>query len=240
MSKSAYPFVDIHHHIIYGLDDGAQTWEQTQQMLEKAWENRIHRIIATPHAEPGLKPFPLRELMERMARAQAWCDEQGMQLEILPGCEILYTPQAVRMLRDGLIPTLAETEYVLVEFVPTAPYSVLLNAAKALTRAGYKPVFAHIERYRCLRWPGRVWKLKQAYHITMQMNADTICRKHSFFNQLWVNRVIRKGCIDIAATDSHNVTSRPCQMRACYRELKQRFGVETANRLCIENPSKIV
>ena len=71
MSRSVYKFVDIHHHLIYGLDDGAQTWEQTQQMLERAWQNKIHRIIATPHAEPGLKPFPMQEFTERMEQARA-------------------------------------------------------------------------------------------------------------------------------------------------------------------------
>ena len=97
-------FVDIQHHLIYGLDDGAQTWEQTQQMLTQAGENGIRRIIATPHAEPGMRPFPMRELMERIRQAREWCIQQGMQLEILPGCEIFYTPQTVRMLRDGVIP----------------------------------------------------------------------------------------------------------------------------------------
>lgn len=62
----------------------------------------------------------MRELMERIRQARDWCIQQGMQLEILPGCEIFYTPQTVRMLRDGLIPTLAESEFVLVEFLPTA------------------------------------------------------------------------------------------------------------------------
>ena len=122
-------FVDIHHHLIYGLDDGAQTWEQTQQMLTQARENGIRRIIATPHAEPGMRPFPMRELMERIRQARDWCIQQGMQLEILPGCEIFYTPQTVRMLRDGLIPTLAESEFVLVEFLPTAPYRELQSAS---------------------------------------------------------------------------------------------------------------
>ena len=168
-------FVDIHHHLIYGLDDGAQTWEQTQQMLTRAGENGIRRIIATPHAEPGMRPFPMRELMERIQQA----------------------------------------------------------------RAGYMPVFAHIERYRCLRWPGRVRKLKRDFSVCMQMNAETICRKHSFFSQRWVNAVIQKGYVDFAATDSHNVTSRACRMRACYRELQQRFGEQTAERLCIVNPAEI-
>ena len=69
-------FVDIHHHLIYGLDDGAQTWEQTQQMLTQAGENGLRRSIATPHAEPGMRPFPMRELMERIRQAREWCIQQ--------------------------------------------------------------------------------------------------------------------------------------------------------------------
>ena len=81
--------------------------------------------------------------------------------------------------------------------------------------------------------------MKRDFSVCMQMNADTICRKHSFFSQRWVNAVIQKGYVDFAATDSHNVTSRACRMRACYRELQQRFGEQTAERLCIVNPAGI-
>ena len=232
-------FVDIHHHLIYGMDDGAQTWEQTRQMLTSAWKNGIDRIIATPHAEPGMEPFPMEQLTRRIQKAQSWCDEQRMQMEILPGCEIFYTPQTVCMLREGLIPTLAGSNYVLVEFLPGAPYSELIGAAKTLTAVGYQPIFAHIERYRCLRWPGRVQLLRERYGVSMQMNVDTICRRHSFFSQRWVNSMLRKGYIDVAATDAHNVTSRPCRMRDGYQALQKRFGQEMADRLCIEFPGQI-
>lgn len=239
MQGSMEGFVDIHHHLIYGMDDGAQTWEQTQQMLTRAWQNDIDRIIATPHAEPGMEPFPMEQLMRRIRRAQSWCDEQRMQMEILPGCEIFYTPQTVRMLREGLIPTLAGSDYVLVEFSPAAPYSELIGAAKTLTAVGYQPIFAHIERYRCLRWPGRVQLLRERYGISMQMNVDTICRKHAFLSQRWVDTMLRKGYIDVAATDAHNVTSRPCCMKDGYQALQKRFGQEMADRLCIEFPGQI-
>ena len=160
-------------------------------------------------------------------------------MEILPGCEIFYTPQTVCMLREGLIPTLAGSNYVLVEFLPGAPYSELIGAAKTLTAVGYQPIFAHIERYGCLRWPGRVRLLRERYGVSMQMNVDTICRRHSFFSQRWVNSMLRKGYIDVAATDAHNVTSRPCRMRDGYQALQKRFGQEMADRLCIEFPGQI-
>ena len=143
-------FVDIHHHLIYGMDDGAQTWEQTQQMLTSAWKNGIDRIIATPHAEPGMEPFPMEQLTRRIQKAQSWCDEQRMQMEILPGCEIFYTPQTVCMLREGLIPTLAGSNYVLVEFLPGAPYSELmftLAGARSITAGALRRQHADERRH---------------------------------------------------------------------------------------------
>ena len=114
-----------------------------------------------------------------------------------------------------------------------------LASAKTLTAVGYQPIFAHIERYRCLRWPGRVQLLRERYGVSMQMNVDTICRRHSFFSQRWVNSMLRKGYIDVAASDAHNVTSRPCRMRDGYQALQKRFGQEMADRLCIEFPGQI-
>ena len=57
MSNSFHGIVDIHHHLVYGLDDGSQSMEQTIQMLELAYRNGVDCIVATPHAEPGRKPF---------------------------------------------------------------------------------------------------------------------------------------------------------------------------------------
>ena len=160
-------FVDIHHHLIYGMDDGAQTWEQTRQMLTSAWKNGIDRIIATPHAEPGMEPFPMEQLTRRIQKAQSWCDEQRMQMEILPGCEIFYTPQTVCMLREGLIPTLAGSNYVLVEFLPGAPYSELIGAAK--TDSG--GLSADFRAYRALQ----MFTLAGARSIT----AGALRRQHA-------------------------------------------------------------
>ncbi|MFR8178529.1 MAG: CpsB/CapC family capsule biosynthesis tyrosine phosphatase [Christensenellales bacterium] len=97
---------------------------------------------------------------------------------------------------------------------------------------------AHSRALRCLRWPG-AFNYRERYGVSMQMNVDTICRRHSFFSQRWINSMLRKGYIDVAATDAHNVTSRPCRMRDGYQALQKRFGQEMADRLCIEFPGQI-
>ena len=240
MNNSFHGIVDIHHHLVYGLDDGSQSMEQTIQMLERAYRNGVGYIIATPHAEPGRKPFYMDIYLERLDEIRAWCAEAGIPIQIFSGSEILYTPETVNMLRMRRIPTLAETEYVLVEFTPQAPYKLLVQAATKLRKAGYRPIFAHIERYRCLRAAWRVHNLRRNYGVRMQMNAATICEKHGWLSQLWIDYVIEKGWIDYAASDAHNVSSRPCMMKLCYKTLKARFGKRIARRLCIAKPRRII
>ena len=240
MSNSFHGIVDIHHHLVYGLDDGSQSMEQTIQMLELAYRNGVDCIVATPHAEPGCKPFYMDEYMERLNEIRGWCAAVGLPIQIFSGAEILYTAATVDMLRSGKIPTLAGTDYVLVEFAPQAPYKLLVQAARKLRNAGYRPIFAHIERYRCLRAVWRVRDLRRNYGVRMQMNAATICWKHGWLSQLWIDYVIEKGWIDCAASDAHNVKNRPCMMKLCYKTLKVRFGKRTARRLCITRPSRII
>ena len=70
-----------------------------------------------------------------------------MELRILLGAEILYTDMTCRLLAEGRVPTLAGTEYVLVEFMPGVRYDALYKALEGILRAGYLPVVAHVERY---------------------------------------------------------------------------------------------
>ena len=240
MNNQVHGIVDLHHHLVYGMDDGAQSMEQTIQMLELAYRNSVHCIVATPHAEPGYKPFDLDVYLERLDEIRAWCNKAGLPIQILSGAEILYTPQTVAMLRAGRIPTLAETEYVLVEFTPQAPYKLLVQAAKKLRRAGYRPVFAHIERYKSLRAVWRVRDLRRDYGVRMQINAATVCGKNGWLRRLWLDYVIQKGWIDCVASDAHNIQNRRCMMKPCYKKLKARFGKRIAKRLCITRPMRIV
>ena len=73
-----------------------------------------------------------------------------MDLRLLLGAEILYTDMTCRLLSEGRVPTLAGTEYVLVEFMPGVRYDALYKALEGILRAGFLPVVAHVERYACL------------------------------------------------------------------------------------------
>ena len=76
---------DIHQHVLWGLDDGAQTPKVMHQMLHAAHEQQIRRIAATPHVYPGFKPFDMELYRRRLDEAQAYCDENKLDIELMSG-----------------------------------------------------------------------------------------------------------------------------------------------------------
>lgn len=232
--------VDIHHHLLYGVDDGARTARDMLCMLTNAQAQGISHIIATPHAIPGEKEFPMERCRRHLAMVQEMCRENGFLMDIHLGAEIFYSESALRLLAEGRIPTLAGTKYVLVEFAPDVKFDELCQAARRLGNMGYQSIFAHVERYRCLRRMKHLEQLHEEYQVLCQTNAHTVLRKQGFFERRWLRSAIESGLIDMAASDAHNVNGRRCRLGECYRELQDSFGEDIAQRLCVENPGSIL
>ncbi|MBE5808080.1 MAG: hypothetical protein E7317_07045, partial [Clostridiales bacterium] len=98
-------FVDIHHHIIYGMDDGAKSEEDMRNMLLKASADGITTIVATPHVTPGVHHFDWDRFDRHMEKARSFIKEQGIDMELYKGCEILYTDPTRHYLEDDRIPS---------------------------------------------------------------------------------------------------------------------------------------
>lgn len=225
-------FVDLHHHLIYGVDDGAQSLEDMQKMILRAAEEGVADIVCTSHVTPGYEPFPKEKYFAHLEDANAFIREQGIDLRVHPGCEVLYTDAAARLLREGHFPTLAGSEVVLVEFIPDAPFRQLVEAASSFGIAGYNVLFAHVERYDALRSLKNVRTLREEYGVHMQMNANTVIGKKGFFTERWVKHMLGDGYIDCVATDAHNLTYRACKMRQCHEVLASKYGADRADELC--------
>ncbi len=225
-------FVDLHHHLVYGVDDGAKNLEEMQKMMKHAISEGVTDIVCTSHVTPGFEPFPLDKYMEHLEKGRAYIQEEGLDLRLYSGCEILYTESAARLLREGKFPTLAESETVLVEFTPNTTYRQLAEAASSFGMAGYNVIFAHVERYEALRNLKNVRALREEFGVYMQMNANTVITKKGFFTELWVRHMLNDGYIDCIATDAHNLTYRKCQMRLAYEMIAGRYGKEKAEELC--------
>ena len=231
--KLTNKFTDIHHHILYGLDDGAATPEKMQEMLRKAAEDNIGRIIATPHVTPGVKRFERDQFDRALRAAQEYSAGENLNIEIYEGCEILYTDQTPRFLEEGRIPTLADTDLVLVEFSPDVQYKKLVDALESILTSGFSPIVAHVERYDCLaHHPSRAEKLKDEMDVYFQVNCTSIIGdKKGMGNKKFVEKLLDKDLIDAIGTDAHSPNKRPVRMMEAWQKLKKDFGKSYANEL---------
>lgn len=225
-------FVDIHHHLIYGVDDGPRTFEDMQQMILRAVSQQVTDIVCTSHATPGGHAFPSEVYLQHLQHARDWIAQEGLPLRLYAGCEVLYTDSSARLLREGQFPSLADSWNVLVEFTPDTDFRRLCDAARLIGNAGFNVIYAHVERYPALRNMAHVRQLREEYGVYMQMNANTVINRKGFFFDRWVRHMLDEGHIDCVATDAHNVTSRPCNMKLCYEMLKARYGEEAALDMC--------
>lgn len=225
-------FTDIHHHLAFGVDDGPKSRKQMQKMLKYAEEEGIGAIVATPHATPGVERFPLEEYRQALADARAYCAEKGLEIKLYEGCEILYTDQTPRILREGQLPTMRGSDFVLVEFSPDIKFSKLREALDKLLMEGYRPIIAHCERYSCLtKHPSRVEKLKDELEVRFQINCSSIIKNKGLMLRRFVKHMLKDQLADALGTDAHNVSSRAANMKEAYKIVKRKYGGKYARRL---------
>lgn len=175
---------DIHQHLIWGMDDGANSRETMFSMLREAHRQGIKTIVATSHAEPGFQPFDIESYTERLAEAQDFCKSENLDLQVLRGAEIAWTYQTPMALRQGRVPTIGGTDYVLIELWRDISWQAATDAANQLTRAGYCPVLAHPERYLAFLWsPKKALRFRHETGTLLQVNANTILHPRNYWER---------------------------------------------------------
>jgi protein-tyrosine phosphatase len=224
--------IDIHQHLLYGLDDGPLEKSEMEQMLLIARDNRVETIVATPHITPGIVPFSAEKMEQRIAEARQICSDRGLAVEVLAGAEMMYTFHSSRYLTQRRVPTLAGTNKVLLEFSQDIGFAGIEQAVQTVLRNGYVPVLAHIERYPCLmRRCKRTARLRKEYEVRFQINQSVFLKSQNIFVHYTLQRLLAEGRIDYVASDAHDAGKRACRLQEAYERLASAVGVSYADRL---------
>ena len=201
--------IDIHAHILPGIDDGAKNWDTCLDMLQMSAENGVKKIIATPHYLPWKRRAKPNEIENLCREAEKKLrDKRGISIDIYPGNEIYYRVDVIQRLREGKVLTLAGSRYALVEFDTEASYQIFCRAVKEFRDSGYIPIVAHMERYTCLRLPERVDELKEMGAL-FQMNVEAMQGGIFKADSRWAKKCLLKGQVDFLASDMHDMKKRP-------------------------------
>lgn len=223
---------DIHQHLLWGMDDGPRTPKAMHAMLRKADEQGIVRIAATCHVCPGVTPFDAGLYRERLEEAQAFCRQEGFDTEIISGGEIAWTYQTVAALREGKALTLGDTDHVLLELWRDVSLQEARHAVRSLIGAGYCPVLAHVERYRCFSWfPKEALRFREETGALFQMNAATFLQPQGFVERRFVRHMVDSRSLDAVASDAHGSAARPINLREAYDWLVRHTDANYAGAL---------
>lgn len=240
MKKNMEGFIDVHNHILPGMDDGAGDMEETRKMLETAYREGIREMIVTPHFFASQKNASPEQIKDVLSQVRKKTEEWGIPIKLYPGNEIFYRSGIEELLEDGQVQTMADSQYVLVEFDPTAEYSYLREGIKKLTSYGYLPIIAHAERYECLfREKKRLQRLRE-HGAYLQMNGDTLLG--GMMNE-YTRRgryMIRSELVDFIGTDAHGSVRRCPRLKKSAAYLYKKLGQEDAERILFENPRAVI
>lgn len=232
--------VDLHHHLVWDMDDGAQTFDESVQMLHRAVQQGVCCVAATCHVDPGYHAFDLQTYHHRLNELRSYAAARQLSVQIVSAAEVFYSSVMPRLLQQGAVPPLGDSWHVLVEFSPHVAYETLCRAAVHIANAGYTMVLAHAERYRCLYWGSRLGRLREEYHVCIQINSHTLMDAGKGLRARWIRKIMQEGWVDIVASDAHNLEQRACNLGECADWLAAQWGVETARRLLIEHPTAIL
>lgn len=225
--------IDIHHHLLFDLDDGSRSLEMSLAMVEMAIADGITHIVCTPHSSERFRYQPLLNF-ERLTALQ---NAVGNRIELGLGCDFHLMYENIEdALLNAAKYSINGKGYLLVEF---PDYSISPNTAESfysLRLSGMTPIITHPERNpMLLRQPERMGEWLDAGAL-VQITAGSLLGRFGTHAESVCHWLLQRNWVHFLATDAHNVTSRPPQLRPAYNIVEQKYGHETAERLCLTNP----
>ena len=234
--------VDIHTHILPGLDDGAADIYDTIEMAELAYESGTTVIVATPHCNlPGLYAnYFGREYSSTFIRTQEILKQEQPGITLMPGMEVFATEDVPRLLTEGKIFPINRTRYVLLEFDFGEDPDFASELLRQVKELRARPVVAHPERYDFVKKdPGCVREIA-GDRVLLQINKGSLLRElgeRSFQTADWL---VSRGLADLIASDAHDPVLRTPDLGGIRDAVELRYGRQTAAKLLWRTPAKIL
>lgn len=225
--------IDIHCHILPGMDDGPETINVALQMAQSAIADGITRVIATPHASDFFHYDP--------QRVRALRDElQGLVgpgLLLGTGCDFRLNAENLEALKSNAQRfALCQRNYLLVEFSEFAIPPSADQTLHELQLAGLQPIITHPERNAILRSQPEQLARWVKLGCAAQVTAGALTGSFGPAVQRHAERWIEQGLVHFVASDAHNLRGRPLRLRSAYDAVEGRFGEHVARALFVENP----
>lgn len=218
--------IDLHSHILPGLDDGAQTMEESIAMAKTAVEQGIDTIVATPHHLHTRYKNPKNLVLQKTAQLNEELFQEGVLLTVLPGQEVRLNGDIEAFESDKILSINTDSGYVFLELpshdVPHYAKKMIYD----IQLLGYKPVIVHPERNRILRQqPDQLYNFVRNGAIT-QVTAASLVGKFGREVQKFAYQMIEFNLTHLVASDAHDTKKRGFFMKEAYNKVEKKFGTD--------------
>ena len=231
--------VDLHHHLLPGLDDGAPDLETAVQMARQAAEDGITHVVCTPHASSRYKFDPPRNdrILQQLRTALA---SAGIHLVLGTGCDFHLSYENVQdALANPTRYTINSGEYLLVELPDYGLAPTLEETFYSLRLAGMTPILTHPERNPSIQQDTSRLAQWMRDGLLTQVTAGSVTGDMGRKAQALAHRLLADRWVHFIATDAHNTRSRRPQMRSAFDAIAHKYGEAYAQQLCTLNPQAV-
>lgn len=228
-------FIDLHTHILPGVDDGAKDLGQSVELLKLAHEQGTVAVILTPHYRGRYRDNTSQKLTGIFDELSKTAKKECPELELYLGCEVGYELDVSERLADGTVPTLNGTNYVLLEFQEGSFRSRIMDGVLEVLNFGYVPIVAHAERYEAFRKHPKLAGELVELGALLQLNADSVMGRCGFGIKHYCHKLLKSHLVHFIATDAHDTKMRKPELKACYQKVRKRYGQEYAELLFFRN-----
>ena len=233
--------IDIHNHILFGMDDGSQSLEQSIDMCRDAYNNGYNAIVCTPHFIDYKELADFVETREEKAHSlRKALREEGISLEVLTGAELflndnIFTAKNI----DDL--TINGSRYILCEF-PLGPFNVnkVTKWVDELISRGYHPIIAHPERYIEFHRNHHIIDELLSRKVIFQVNADSLAGKNGKEPQMMATDMVTRGLALLIGTDAHEETYRHTRIKERIKQMPYEISEEMIDTCCHKIPKRII
>lgn len=232
--------IDIHAHILPGIDDGADTIETSLEMLKIAEDDGIKKIIATPHHNTGYFETSYIDVIKHIEDLNNKAKENNINIEILPGQEVFLNKHTLNLYKSGIISTLNNTKHMLIELpfdnMPNYTFDMLYE----LKVLGITPIIAHPERYNYVIDKPTIINQFVDEGCLFQITSGSITGMFGKEVQKTAETLIRHRICHFVASDAHTTRKRCPKLKKSFDIIsaldKELFGMLTSNvEFCLNN-----
>ena len=232
--------IDLHTHIIPNVDDGSKSMEQTIQMLKQAEDAGFTDVFATPHYIKESIEQEASNIILKVEELNKIASGNKINIKIHPGEEIYLVNDLHELISQGKLLTLANSKYILIELPMHSSVAYLNDVVFNIFSLGFIPVIAHPERYDYVKKNIKYIEELKQNGVLFQGNFGSLVGIYGKTAKKVLKKLLKYGLIDFMGTDSHRPDTIYNDMPKIMKNFKKIVKENGFQRLCIDNPRKIL